>query len=124
MRRQRHRRDATAHVAATAFIAQDRKDVVVIGVRRRNGLVRAPGFDADQDTERYECQCDRRVCRATDHLNSPNAVSASATAALNAAYTASICARLPTSPAASRSHAVGTTRARAGSPASRLSAER
>src|SRR4030095_9756297 len=111
-------------MAAAAFLTQDWKNVVVVVVGRRDGLVRAPSFDADDKPNRHQRQRERRVRDAPHQRNSANAASASATAVLNAAYTASICARLPTSPAASRSQAVRTTRASAGSPASRLSADR
>jgi hypothetical protein len=37
---QRHRRHAAGHVAAGAAVAQDREDVVVVGVLRRDRLVR------------------------------------------------------------------------------------
>jgi hypothetical protein len=38
--RQRHRRDAAGDTAARAFVAQDRKHIVVVRVLRRDRLVR------------------------------------------------------------------------------------
>ena len=55
---ERHRRDTARHVAARAALLEDREDVVVVGVLRRDRLVRFAALDGDGDDREH----DRRAC--------------------------------------------------------------
>src|SRR5439155_15326653 len=120
---QRHRRDTTTDVALRAALLQDRKHVVVVGVLRRDRLVRFTVLHRERDGgERGGGrQNGAQRLSADAHGCDGNADWMSFAASTNFAYASVICCLLPMSPKASSNQADRTSFVIAGSAILRFS---